>query len=169
MSHKFLVVFFAIFLQGILYAQSNYKNTIKYIDVNGTEEQYSNAIEQLYSLLKQQYSNKEVANSKWQAVKDLRVEAIGDIKQRLVPAYESYFSEKEINEMYDFYLTDAGKQMAINRNELSKKELKQVQAFYNTATGLKIQENAEALGKTISDISTEWSHLLYVEAKNILE
>ncbi len=169
MSYRLLVVFFMISLQSIVSAQSKYDNTAKYIEINGTHEQYSNALEQLFTLLEGQYKGRNVSDDTWIQVKGLKKQALKDIKNRLVPAYESYFTEGDINKMYAFYQTDAGKQMAKDRTQLSKKQLKQVTSFYETEVGQKIQSNAEALGQTISDISQEWSHLLFVEAKNILE
>ncbi len=169
MKSKFLVVFLVFCLQGILQAQSKYENTEKYIEINGTHEQYEGAVNQLFDLLENQYQGKNINESTWEEVRGIKKEALKDIKRRLISAYESYFSESDINAMYEFYQTDAGKQLAKDRNQLSKQQLKEVTKFYETAVGKKIQENAEPLGQTISDISTEWSHLLYAEAKNILE
>ncbi len=169
MKYSFLMVLLLTLFQFSAIGQSQYENTSKYIEINGTNEQYSGAIDQLLILLKKEYAQNNISESKWEQVKSLKAEALKDIKRRLVSAYESYFTELEINQMYAFYQTDAGKQMAVNRNALTKEQLTAVKTFYTTAVGQKIQENSDALGKTIGDISTEWSHLLFLEAKNILE
>ncbi len=134
---------------------------LKYLQTNGTAVQYEEAIDQLFSLLKNQYDGQNIPESTWT---DLRKESSGEVNRilnMLVSAYRGNYEKHDLVNMLAFYETPTGKQLLVDRTKLSKDQRQEAANFYNSATGQKILVSEQDVAKSVSEVSEIWSRDLY--------
>ncbi|WP_010522118.1 DUF2059 domain-containing protein [Aquimarina agarivorans] len=163
MKNRFigLVLFFIISLQSIAQQPTLTESVTQYLNINGTTEQYEHAVSSLLVMLKQQYASKNVPDTVWDELSQHKPTAINQIKAMLVSAYRSHFDQVEINDMIDFYKTPTGQQMIKDQTKLTQEDRDKMSFFYNSPTGKKILDESDALNKSVSEISENWSRGLY--------
>lgn len=93
-------------------ADSKYSNTLKTMfEVSGTSESYQAVIKQTVNMLKQQHS--EVSVEVWNDLeKEFLKTSLEDLVDLLVPVYNKYLDQNDLEKIIDFYQTPAGKKLA---------------------------------------------------------
>ncbi|SEM17603.1 hypothetical protein SAMN04487910_4326 [Aquimarina amphilecti] len=146
------------------FAQRSYhEDAMRYFSLNGTEQQYNVAIDQMFTLLKQQYSAQDIPDSIWNELKGDKKEPLTNIKSLLVSAYRSNFSHKDIKELIVFYESETGKQMVKDRTQLSDTQKVELSNFFNSEVGQKVQNQGDSLRTMVAEVSELWSRDLYNE------
>ena len=170
MKNLFLTFVTTAFFCFQLTAQErNFTESINhYININGTTEQYSDAIDQLYIMLGKQYSDKNVPESVWSELKQEKGQALNQIKVMLASAYRSHFDHEDINTMIEFYESPAGRQYKVDPVQLSEDQKDQITFFYDSDTGKKLKNQSQSLNEMVSQISESWSSQLYLNSKEKL-
>ncbi len=142
--------------------QTSYQEElIKYFELNGTEKQYNAAIDQMFQLLKNQYNSQNVPENVWQELQEEKPLALDQIKLMLVPAYQSNFTQEDIQQLIAFYESDTGKQVVKDQASLTETQKEEFTSFLNSEIGLKVQDKSEALRKMVGEVSESWSSKLY--------
>ena len=141
-----------------------------YLTINGTEKQYSSAIDQLFVMLKQQYADKNVDAAVWSALESEEEKelALNQIKVMLASAYRSHFESDDLEGMIEFYESPAGKQLLVDPTAMSQEQKDKMTIFYGTPAGIKLNEQKQSLAEMISQISESWSSRLYLSTKEKL-
>jgi len=170
MKFKILIfTFFTLLLSSVNAQQKTFTESInEYININGTEEQYSDAIDQLFVMLKQQYASSNVPEYVWEELKTKKTRALYQIKIMLASAYRSHFEHDNIKDLINFYNSSAGKQYKIDPTALSEKQKDEITLFYQSPTGKVLNQQAESLNLMCAEISESWSRSLYMEMKDEL-
>ncbi|EAP86232.1 DUF2059 domain-containing protein [Croceibacter atlanticus] len=148
----------------ITYGQSNSYNEdiVSYLEVNGTETQYAQAVEQLFVMLSKQYAGNNISNDVWRQLETkYKTKALKSIKLLLVTPYRTTFSHDNIKRMLAFYNTEAGKQMMIDPTKLTKAQKSVAGDFYASDAGAKLLENKTSLEQRVAEVSEIWSRDLY--------
>ena len=165
-------VVFSIFLLSALSLEAQDSDIIpkvaKYLESNGTINQYKDAYGQLLNLMEKQYPKSDKNGDGWLYLEKNKTKALAEIKDLLVPIYVKNFSEDEITEMYSFYTSDAGKQLVKDRTKLTAPQKKAADSFFTSKVGLKIQSKQQVLSQEISGVSEYWSKDLYQTAVLLL-
>ncbi len=164
---------FTISLFSIFYLQAQEKRTFAesihyYIDINGTSEQYDEAIDQLFIMLQNQYEDQQVPEETWEELKTEKQAALSQIKLMLASAYRTHFNHNQIKDCITFYESSAAKQYIEDPTQLSVDDRKTIGDFYNSETGHILQEKASILSKECASISENWSSQLYIKMKEKL-
>ncbi|MFD0860721.1 DUF2059 domain-containing protein [Sungkyunkwania multivorans] len=164
---KTRLFFLVAILPLISFAQTNSSsfvdNTLHYLRVNGTQELYEDAVDQLFVLLKQQYASQNVPESVWTELKESKTKSVNDLKAIMVSAYRAHFNNEDIKNMIAFYESDAGQQLKADRSKLTDEQRREVGVFYKTVAGQKIIDTQAELTKIVGQISQDWSSALYRE------
>lgn len=162
-------------LTGLLYLSAtaqkerNFTESINYyLTINGTEEQYKNAIDQLFVMLKQQYANKSVSEPIWEELQSGNEIALNQIKVMLASAYRSHFDHEDLKNMIEFYESPAGRQLIVDPTAMNQDQKDKMTLFYGTPTGVKINEQKQSLHEMVGQISESWSSQLYLNIKEKL-
>jgi len=163
-----LIVFVFICSQAIAQERTFTASINHYININGTSEQYSDAIDQLFIMLKKQYDSKKVDQATWSELETEKENALNQIKVMLASAYRSHFDHDNINDLINFYESPAGRQYKVDSVQLTEFQKDQITFFYQSDTGKKLQEQSTSLNKTVSQISESWSSQLYLKMKSKL-
>ena len=142
--------------------------TMECIKSSGIHQQYEGAVEQLFVMLKQQFSSKNVPISVWSDLEKVKPVALQNVKIQMVQAYRSFFNKEDMNQMLSFYQSVEGKKMLADMNDLNEDDRKVIGDFFNTTTGQKMMISQDGLAKMISDISEKWSSQLYQSQMNAL-
>ncbi|WP_405207816.1 DUF2059 domain-containing protein [Aquimarina sp. LLG6339-5] len=146
------------------FAQRSYhEDTMRYFSLNGTEQQYDQAIDQMFTLLKQQYSSQNVPDSIWNELMGDKTEPLRNIKSLLVSAYRSNFSHEDIKELIVFYESKTGQQMVKDRTQLSDSQKVALSDFFSSEVGQKVQNQGDSLRTMVAEVSELWSRDLYTE------
>ncbi len=163
MKYKcFSLVLFLIFsLQSVAQESTLTESVTRYLNINGTTEQYEHAVSSLLVMLKQQYASKNVPDTVWEELSEQKPTAINQIKAMLVSTYRSHFDQVEINDMIKFYETPTGQQMIKDQTKLTQDDRDKMAFFYNSSTGKKILQESDVLNQSVSEISENWSRALY--------
>ena len=161
MKKLLLAVFFMVTFTGVSQESTYHQDVLSYFKVNGTSEQYANATNGLFDLLKKQYSKKNVPDSVWTELKIDNPKHVERVLNMLVSAYRGSYNQEDINNMLDFYQSDTGSQLLVDKTTLNYDQQKQASVFYNTETGQKILMSEQEIAKNISEISEIWSRDLY--------
>jgi len=141
---------------------------IKYLTINGTQSQYSDAYERMFDVIKQQFTTAEVPTSVWVELKQSKSDEVQKIVVLLSSAYRKHFSKDDINAMLAFYQTEAGKQMMADMGGMSLEQNKELTAYLSSNVGEKIDMVRPELVQDISQISEYWSRDLFMETRNKL-
>ena len=143
--------------------ESYHADTVRYFELNGTEQQYSNAIDQMFDLLKTQYSAKNVPDAVWQEFQNNRSASLTNIKSLLVSAYRSNFTHDDIKGLIRFYESDTGQQLVKDGTKLNNVQKNELSVFFDSDIGKKVQNQSESLRTMVSEVSELWSRDLYNE------
>ncbi|GAA4107918.1 hypothetical protein GCM10022393_03540 [Aquimarina addita] len=158
-----LVFILTFILTSVIYGQqrSYHEDAIKYLEINGTEQQYEGAVDQMFVMLQQQYQDRNVPDSVWDELKNQKEDAIINIKSLLVSAYRSNFSQDDIRQLITFYESETGSQVVADITQLTDAQKAELNAFYNSEVGKKVQNQSETLTMMVSEVSELWSRSLY--------
>ncbi len=149
--------------------RSYQEDAIRYFKLNGTENQYSGAVDQMFELLKNQYSAQGVPESIWVELQKEKPQALENIKSMLVSVYQSNFTQKDIQELILFYESETGKQMVQNVSALTEKQKEEFNNFLASEVGKKVQNQSESLKTMVGEVSESWSSTLYQDMIEKLE
>ncbi len=145
-------------------AQKSYhEDAMKYFVLNGTERQYSEAVDQMFDLLQKQFENQEVPEKVWRELRANKTTSLTHIKSLLVSAYRGNFSHDDIKELIRFYESDTGKQMVQDVSQLDASQKVKLSEFFTSPTGQKVQNQSSTLKSMVSEVSELWSRDLYQE------
>lgn len=138
------------------------EDIVTYLEMNGTEKQYSGAVDGLFTMLSRRYAHNNISQSVWLELKEkYKDKSLKSIKYLLVTPYRTTFSQDNIRRMIKFYETDAGKQMLIDPTALSTEQKSVAGDFYASDAGAKLLENKVQLEQSVSEVSEIWSRDLY--------
>ena len=139
----------------------------KCIQSNGTMSYYEDVIEQMYTMLEQQFESVNVPENIWTEVKSTKQNAMGELAQMIVSAYRGHFTHQDVKNMNILYASQAGKNM-FKKDELSEGDKVVLNEFYKSDTGQKIMSSQDSMNESMSKISQMWSGNLYRKAINFL-
>ena len=145
---KKTLTLFGLLLSMIAFSQSGdpYVDDVKYyLAVNGMEAQYSNAIDQMFVMLKEQYKDKGVLEETWQELEAKKTDALEDVKGMMVSAYRGYFTHTDIKNLIAFFESDAQRQRVADPSQLTQAHKEYLAAFFNSKTGEKLIASQESL------------------------
>lgn len=157
----FILFAFIITLSATAQESSYREDALDLLSLNGTTEQYRNAIDQLFELLGRQYESNNVEQATWDELRDASAGEIGRIKAMLVSAYRGTYTQDDIKNMVSFYQTEAGQQLLKNQAGLTDAQRNDVSFFYNTDTGKKILSSKDKISRSVGEVSEIWSRDLY--------
>lgn len=160
---KLLLILFVFIANVSLKAQENTfrQDVLAYLEINGTTQQYSQAIDQLFDLLKRQYANHEIDDKVWVALRKESQGELGKIKAMLVSAYRGTYSQEDIQNLITFYKTDAGKQLLRDQTAMTGQQREDASVFYNSETGQKVLNSRDKISQSVAEVSEIWSRDLY--------
>jgi len=161
MKKLFLTLFFLCSLQFNAQESTYHANVLKYLTMNGTANQYSAAIDQLFELLGKQYQSQNVSDAVWSELRKETTPELNKILNMLVSAYRGTYSKEDIKNMISFYETPTGKQLLVNKAGLDYEQQKTASVFYNSPTGQKILTSEQQIGRSVAEVSEIWSRDLY--------
>lgn len=161
MKKLLVAICFMATLVGVAQENSYHEDVITYFEINGTSEQYKNATDGLFDLLKRQYAEKNVPDAVWDELKQDNPKHVSRVLSMLVSAYRGSYNQEDIKNMLNFYRSDTGRQLLVDKTALTYEQQKQASVFYNTETGQKILTVEQDIAQNISEISEIWSRDLY--------
>lgn len=157
----FILFAFIITLSATAQESSYREDALDLLSLNGTTEQYRNAIDQLFELLQRQYKSNNVDQATWDELRDASSGEIDRIKAMLVSAYRGTYTQDDIKNMVSFYQTEAGQQLLKDQAGLTDGQRNDVSFFYNTDTGKKILSSKDKISRSVGEVSEIWSRDLY--------
>ncbi|WP_054851757.1 DUF2059 domain-containing protein [Olleya sp. ITB9] len=152
----FLVIGTSVFAQVDQYSK-DVKTCIK---SNGTYSYYEGVIEQMYTMLEEQFVTQKVPATVWADLKKGNSEAMDELSLMIVSAYKAHFTHEDVKNMNKLYATKAGKNM-FKTDALTEGDKVFLKEFYQSETGQKIVSSQESMNSSMSDISVMWSGNLY--------
>ena len=159
---KLLFAFVLFSMFQVSAQETTYRqDVLKYLEINGTTQQYSGAIDQLFDLLKRQYANHNIDAEVWDTLRAESAGEVGRIKAMLVSAYRNTYTQKDIQNMISFYQTEAGKLLLSNQAKMTDAHRNDASFFYNTETGKKILSKKDEISRSVGEVSQIWSRDLY--------
>lgn len=162
--------FLLIFTSTVFSQQKSYhEDAMRYFELNGTEKQYSEAIDQMFSLLRSQYSSQNIPENVWNELQGDKKGPLLTIKSLLVSAYRSNFSHQELKQLLTFYESETGKQVVKDVNQLTAEQKNKFAKFLNSDIGQKVQHQSESLKMMVGEVSELWSRDLYKEVVSKLK
>ncbi len=156
-----LILFVA--LSATTFAQTDpYSEDVKTcIKSNGTYDYYADVVDQMFTMLKQQYASKNVPETVWTELEEVKSSSMDELSQMLVSAYRGYFSHEDIKKMNALYTSNTGKTMVKDAQSLTEADKVVLGEFYKSDTGQKILGSQEDMNKLMSKISEMWSSDMY--------
>jgi len=161
MRNQFSVVILFLLILGCKPQTSYQDMVIQYFEINGTEDQYSEAVDKMFELLKNQYGAQQVPEKVWVELANNKAAALDDIKSLLVPVYQTNFEQEDIEVLLSFYESETGKQVVKDQSSLNEKQKEEFANFLVSKAGKKVQDKSEALQQMVSEVSESWSSALY--------
>lgn len=166
----FLTLFFTFCYATIAQEDPYQEDIITYLNNNGTRDQYNNAYESMFEVLKKQFAVSSVPETVWKDLQKDKKKSMDEIVNFLSFAYRNHFTHEEINAMNEFFSTEAAKQMMKDPSKLNTSQKDEISAFYASDLGIKIEKKKPELSKDIMDISEHWSRDLFAaKMKSLIE
>ncbi|MFC5283849.1 DUF2059 domain-containing protein [Pedobacter alpinus] len=143
MKKTLLTVAFLMFTIFSLFAQTSASKTEKiktFLEISGSSKMGMQAINQIITAFKTQQPN--MSNHFWDDfLKEVNAD---DLTNLVIPIYDKYYTEKDLDGLIAFYQTDLGKRV-LEKTPLIMQESMQVGQVWGKAMGekviKKIQEN----------------------------
>ncbi|MGB4837533.1 MAG: DUF2059 domain-containing protein [Saprospiraceae bacterium] len=109
-----LSLFIIMTFVSIGQTHDDYKETLqKMLKISGSEESYHAAINQMFTMFKQQYS--AVNEETWTSFEaEFKNTSINDLLELIVPVYQKHMTIEDLKELIKFYETPVGKKFALN-------------------------------------------------------
>ncbi len=169
MKKLLIAVLLFAFVQTSFAQTDPYIESVKhYLTINGTQEQYENAIDGMFTMLKKQFKAYEVSDAIWTALESSKKQQVEEVKAVLVSAYKAYFTLNDIKNMTVFYESAAAKQLLADASKLTDIQRQQIGNFYDSETGQKMIASKDGLAQIEGEISMQWSGELYKSVINKL-
>lgn len=131
------------------------------IKQNGTYDYYADVVDQMFTMMKQQYAAKKVPTDVWKELELEKSASMDELSQMLVSAYRGYFSHDDIKKMNALYKSEAGQTMVNDAQNLTEADKAALGLFYESDTGQKILSSQKDMNKLMSKISEMWSSDMY--------
>lgn len=132
----------------------------KCVKSNGTMAYYDDVMEQMYDMLKVQFTDAKVPEAVWAEIRKGKTEAMNELAQMMVSAYKAHFNHKDVKNMNRLYASKAGKNM-FKKEALSEGDKTLLTEFYKSDTGRKITGSQKSMNVSMSKISEMWSSDVY--------
>lgn len=167
--NKLLTIICFIAFSTTTFAQTKaYSKAVKQcIKSNGTMSYYENVVDQMYTMLEKRFESQDVPTSVWVEVKKGKAKAMDNLADKIVSAYQGYFTIADVKKMNALYATEAGKNM-FKKDALTEGDKIILNEFYQSETGQKIVSSQEDMNASMSKISESWSGNLYKEVIELL-
>lgn len=122
MKKIFLLGFILTFSFGAVCQDSKADKIEALIELLSTEERMNNIID---NLINESLKNADAFDSAfWKEYKVRAIKGINDtLKPQIISVYDKYFTDEEINYMYEFYSSEIGQQTLIKYNQLMQELL----------------------------------------------
>ena len=160
MKAFFLTLFLIICCSVSAQVDAFQQDIINYLNSNGTHQQYSDAYDGMFDVLKQNFEKAQVPSKVWVKLQQDKEKNVKEIISFLSFAYRNHFSQEEIAEMSSFYKTKAAQKL-VSRTELSEEDNKVVSNYFASEVAKKVETKREVLSADINEISTHWSRDLF--------
>lgn len=128
---------------------------------NGTYSYYEGVVDQMFTMLKEQYKKQNVPEAVWTELLNSKPDVLNELGQMIVSAYRAHFSHDDVKNMNALYSTQAGKNMIANPKALTEKDNAVLNEFYTSETGQKILASQDSINKLMLEITEVWSGDLY--------
>lgn len=162
MRSIFLTVFSLVCFIGVAQMDDFQKDIIAYLDVNGTQQQYNQAYEDMFVVLKKNFETADIPNKVYKELKSDKCESLIEVTEFLSFAYRKHFTHEEIVLMTHFYKSDAARKMLkIQEGPMSEAENAQIKAYFDGDLAKKMKDKMPELSEDISEISGHWSRDLF--------
>ncbi|WP_420574622.1 DUF2059 domain-containing protein [Kordia sp.] len=167
---KILIAALLFFSAQTTFSQTDpyIENVKHYLSINGTQQQYEDAIDAMFVMLKKQFKDYKISENVWKELENTKKEQVESVKAILVSAYKAYFTLNDIKKMTVFYESAAAKQMLADASKLTTTQRQQIGNFYDSETGQKMIASKDGLAKIEGEISMQWSGDLYKSIINKL-
>jgi len=137
---KYIISLILILSQFQIYSQSLIKTEQidKLIDVQGTTQTFSIAIDEMIEIQKE--LNPYLDLEFWNRLKmELCKDNFRDLKNLIIPIYDNHFSEKQIKNIIQFYESETGKHL-VEKQSIIINESMNAGTIWGEQVGLKIHE-----------------------------
>ncbi|WP_397363416.1 DUF2059 domain-containing protein [Olleya sp. R77988] len=155
-----LVCFLAIGTVSFAQVDQYSEDVKKCIKSNGTIAYYEGVVDQMFTMLEEQFASQEVPTEVWTELKAEKPASLDELAQMIVSAYRGHFTHEDVKNMNKLYATKAGKNMFKPEN-LTEGDKIILKEFYQSETGQKIVSSQDSMNASMSDISIMWSGDLY--------
>ena len=161
MRSIFTLLLFLTFASTSIAQTDDYSEAVKKcIQSNGTMAYYENVMDDMYDMLKVQFTDENVPDTVWTEVKKGKTTAMKELAQMIVSAYRGHFTHQDVKNMNTLYASKAGKAMFKNE-ALSEGDKIILNQFYETETGQKILGSQDSMNASMSKIAEMWSSDVY--------
>lgn len=159
-----------IFSFSVLAQTETYSTEVKQcIKSNGTYAYYETVFDACFSQIEEQYAKLEIPAETWDELKAVKPEAMQNVSDKLVVAYQDYFNEEDVKKMNVLFASKTGQTMLSNPNALTKKDKKTIDQFYKSDTGKKIAQSQAGMKEKMQVISDFWCGEMYKDINEKLE
>ena len=155
-----LLLFLSLSATSFAQVDAYSEDVKKCVKSNGTMSYYEDVMDQMYQMLKVQFTDENVPDTVWVEVKKGKSAAMDELAQMMVSAYKGHFTHQDVKNMNTLYGSKAGKNM-FKTDGLTEGDKVVLSEFYKSDTGQKILGSQESMNESMSKISEMWSSGVY--------
>jgi len=161
MRSFFLTLFSFVCFSVVGQVDAFQQDIINYLKINGTQQQYSGAYDEMFDVLKRNFASANVPEKVWEELKTDKKESLEEVTNFLTFAYRKHFTQEEINAMMNFYSTSAAQKMVQQTGDLTEQDHQKIAAYYESDVAKKLDSKKAELAEDIAEISSHWSRDLF--------
>ena len=155
-----VLLFLSVSLTSFAQVDAYSEDVKKCVKSNGTMSYYNDVMDQMYQMLKVQFTDENVPDAIWAEIKEGKPAAMDELAQMIVSAYKGLFTHQDVKNMNALYASKAGKNMFKN-DALTEGDKVVLNDFYKTETGQKIVGSQDEMNGAMSKIAELWSSQTY--------
>ena len=160
---KYILLFLIALTTTVSISQeTSFSDDVKLcIKNNGTYAYYEDVVDQMFTVLEDQFKSQDVSDAVWDELKEVKLESLDELSHMIVSAYKAHFTLEDVQNMNALYKTNAGKNMFKAPEKLTEGDKVVLNKFYKSDTGQKIIGSQDSMNGAMSQISELWSSQLY--------
>jgi len=168
MKSIFLTLFSLICFSVVAQVDAFQRDIIEYLNVKGIHQEYTESYVGVIDAVKKNFKSSNVPENEWEEIQTDKDESLENLIFFMSFAYRTHFTQNEINNMTNFYKTEAAQRMITQDGTLTDKDNTAIDAFFESELGKKITAKQPELAIDIKEIATQWKSDLFVEKMSFL-
>lgn len=169
-STRFSTLLIIVMFSAFAKAQSYQSLMLEFLQVNGTQAEYSKAYDDMITMLQNASKDQNIPQEVWSELEANKNGSLAQFNGILTSEYRAIITDKEqLQELVTFFKTPAGAQLAKEPSKMTTTQSEEFNTFKQTAAGKAYFDNLDKINAAKTRTSEYWSSSLFCTTAKALK